>query len=250
MKKKSILLAATAVMLVAAMSIGGMLAYFTDDDQAVNTFTAGKVEINLAEDATGWTDEETGKEVHGSTSGDAETGFSYHIFPGESYAKKPVITVLKDSEDAYLVATVTISNKAGLYEIFDGTDVDQGTWLSLAGTGKLVSGGISDYTAESTTWQGLPGTMLKDSEGENYAFISYSETETEIVYTYWFIDPVAKSATDTVMPALFEQVNVPADFDNDDMAKLNNSTITINAYAVQAVGFDNAKDAYEAAFVE
>ena len=47
MKKKSILLAATAVMLVCAMSIGGMLAYFTDTDEKTNTFTVGKVDITL-----------------------------------------------------------------------------------------------------------------------------------------------------------------------------------------------------------
>ena len=49
MKKKSILLGATAVMLVAAMSIGGMLAYFTDDDTETNTFTVGNVSIDLIE---------------------------------------------------------------------------------------------------------------------------------------------------------------------------------------------------------
>lgn len=50
MKKKSILLAATAVMLVCAMSIGGMLAYFTDTDSKENTFTVGNVEIVVNEE--------------------------------------------------------------------------------------------------------------------------------------------------------------------------------------------------------
>lgn len=50
MKKKSILLAATAVMLVCAMSIGGMLAYFTDTDTKENTFTVGNVEIVVNEE--------------------------------------------------------------------------------------------------------------------------------------------------------------------------------------------------------
>lgn len=49
MKKKSILLGATAVMLVAAMSIGGMLAYFTDTDTEENTFTVGDVKIQVNE---------------------------------------------------------------------------------------------------------------------------------------------------------------------------------------------------------
>ena len=50
MKKKTVLLGATAVMLVAAMSIGGMLAYFTDTDSKENTFTVGNVEIVVNEE--------------------------------------------------------------------------------------------------------------------------------------------------------------------------------------------------------
>ena len=49
MKKKTILVAAIAVMLVAALVVGGTLAYFTDKDNAANTFTVGDVKINLIE---------------------------------------------------------------------------------------------------------------------------------------------------------------------------------------------------------
>ena len=49
MKKKTILVAAIAVMLVAALVVGGTLAYFTDKDNATNTFTVGNVSIELLE---------------------------------------------------------------------------------------------------------------------------------------------------------------------------------------------------------
>ena len=49
MKKKSILMAAIAVMLVAVLVVGGTLAYFTDTKAATNTFTVGNVKINLIE---------------------------------------------------------------------------------------------------------------------------------------------------------------------------------------------------------
>ena len=49
MKKKTILVAAIAVMLVAALVVGGTLAYFTDKDDATNTFTVGNVKIDLLE---------------------------------------------------------------------------------------------------------------------------------------------------------------------------------------------------------
>ena len=49
MKKKSILMAAIAVMLVAVLVVGGTLAYFTDTKSATNTFTMGNVKIKLDE---------------------------------------------------------------------------------------------------------------------------------------------------------------------------------------------------------
>lgn len=49
MKKKTILVAAIAVMLVAALVVGGTLAYFTDTKDAKNTFTMGNVKIELLE---------------------------------------------------------------------------------------------------------------------------------------------------------------------------------------------------------
>lgn len=49
MKKKTILVAAIAVMLVAALVVGGTLAYFTDAKSATNTFTVGNVSIDLIE---------------------------------------------------------------------------------------------------------------------------------------------------------------------------------------------------------
>lgn len=49
MKKKSILVAAIAVMLVAALVVGGALAYFTDTKAKDNVFTVGNVSIQLIE---------------------------------------------------------------------------------------------------------------------------------------------------------------------------------------------------------
>lgn len=62
MKKKTILVAAIAVMLVAALVVGGTLAYFTDTKSADNTFTVGDVKIALSEkmhDGTAYVDKQT-----------------------------------------------------------------------------------------------------------------------------------------------------------------------------------------------
>ena len=74
--KKKLTLVVTCVVLVAAMVIGGTLAYFTDTDKATNTFTVGNVKIELTEPK--W--EEAGKE-------DAP-----EVYPGEPLAKDPTVT--------------------------------------------------------------------------------------------------------------------------------------------------------------
>ena len=47
--KKKLTLVVTCIVLVAAMVIGGTLAYFTDTKNATNTFTVGNVKIDLLE---------------------------------------------------------------------------------------------------------------------------------------------------------------------------------------------------------
>lgn len=54
MRKKTVLLAAIAVMLAAIAAVGASLAYFTDQKTAMNTFTIGSVKIELTE--PGWKD--------------------------------------------------------------------------------------------------------------------------------------------------------------------------------------------------
>ena len=75
MKKKTILVAAIAVMLVAALVVGGTLAYFTDTKSADNTFTVGNVKITLDE-AKVTTD---GTPVEGA---DRVKANEYHLLPG------------------------------------------------------------------------------------------------------------------------------------------------------------------------
>lgn len=98
MKKKSILLAVTAVMLVCAMSIGGMLAYFTDTTETKeNTFTVGNVEIELKEPA--WNEKE-----------------EHVLMPGTTFAKDPTVTNT-GSEPAYMFLTIDINKYVSLLNL-------------------------------------------------------------------------------------------------------------------------------------
>ena len=89
MKKKTILVAAIAVMLVAALVVGGTLAYFTDTKSAPNTFTVGNVSIDLNEQQKGEKGLETfvqGKQLVPGTSSD-----------GNAVSK--IVTVTNTSKD-------------------------------------------------------------------------------------------------------------------------------------------------------
>ncbi len=75
MKKKILALALVVVLAVTAVT-GATLAYFTDTDDATNTFTVGNVDIDLTEPK--W--DETGSK-------EAEDAY-----PGEALAKDPTVT--------------------------------------------------------------------------------------------------------------------------------------------------------------
>lgn len=74
--KKKIVAICLVVALAATAVIGGTLAYFTDDEEATNTFTVGNVDITLTE--PNWA---------GSGSQDAP-----EVYPGEPLAKDPTVT--------------------------------------------------------------------------------------------------------------------------------------------------------------
>lgn len=96
MKKKTILVAAIAVMLVAALVVGGTLAYFTDTDKATNTFTVGKVDITLNEKGADGKDFQPNQKLYPGTK------------TQNNIAKIVTVTNNEGSEDAYLWAEIWI----------------------------------------------------------------------------------------------------------------------------------------------
>lgn len=114
MKKKTILVAAIAVMLVAALVVGGTLAYFTDKSEAkVNTFTVGNVAIDLTE--TAW-------------KADAD----HTLVPGKFYDKNPTITVDANSQDAYVFLKLDLNKYVSLINLM-GVDAYKNNIGGLTG---------------------------------------------------------------------------------------------------------------------
>lgn len=208
-RKKALLLLFSAVMLVTA-SVLGTMAYLTSQDEVVNTFTVGEVGIRLDEAKT----DVYGKIVEGV---DRVKENTYKLLPGHEYSKDPMVTVLDGSENSYIKMTVAITKSTELDEIFgaDGADL-------------------------MTIFQGYDGnTWLYKGNTED----SSANTRT---YEFWYKELVAAADGNVELDALFDSIKVPGEITNKQLATIEGMTITVNAYAIQADGFENADAAWEA----
>lgn len=207
--RKVLLLACSAVLLV-CLSVGATLAYLTSTDKVVNTFTVGNVQIKL---------DEAKANADGSLVANADRvkANSYKLLPGHPYNKDPMVTVLKGSESCYVKMTVTFTKAAELDTIF-------------APTGADMTSIFKGY--DSTNWIYKGNT--KDTE---------NNTRT---YEFWYKEAVAAPNGDVALDALFDQIVVPGFITNDQLKTIEGMTITVNAYAIQADGFDTADLAWAA----
>ena len=207
-KPKVLGLVMAAVLLVTA-TIFGTMAYLTSTDEVVNTFTVGSVAIKLDE-AKANTD---GSLVDRA---DRVQANSYKLIPGHTYAKDPMVTVLNNSEASYVRMTVTFSKSAELAAIFDGETNMLEIFNGYDSTNWLYKGNVEDDSANTCT------------------------------YEFWYKEAVSAADGDAALDALFDSITVPGEITNEQLATINDMTITVNAYAIQADGFETADAAWAA----
>lgn len=216
---KKTLLCILCVAAVAAGSVMGTLAYLTDEDSAVNTFTVGKVDISLDEEAV------TPDGIPTPEEDDRVQGNEYHLLPGQTYTKDPTVTVKAGSEESYVRMLVTINCYDALQEIFGGKFLPQDfvgdtwdpeVWIS---TGEVsVSEDGKSATYEFRYFETVDGYTTEGVEpGEDGT-----------------VEPVEK---DEVLPPLFTSFTVPGTFDGEDLKKLAELKITVTGHAIQKPGF-------------
>ena len=144
MKAKKTILIVAAMLLVAALAVGGTLAYLTSTtDEVVNTFTVGDVEITLTE---------TSEAKDGALAGTPDgTGFKYHILPGLKYDKEPVVTVEEGSEDCYVRAFITIDKSSEFDAIFAANKLTMADVLDFNTTNWTAT--VVDKDANTRTYE-------------------------------------------------------------------------------------------------
>ena len=208
--KKKILVACLCVALAVLTIAGTTLAYLTSQDTVTNTFTVGNVSITLDEAKV----DEMGKPVENA---DRVKANSYKLIPGHTYAKDPMVTVLKGSEKSYIKMTVTFSKAAELDAIFNPNGADMTSIFNgYDSTNWIYKGNTKDTTANTRT------------------------------YEFWYKETVAASTDNVALDALFDSITVPGTITNTQLATIANMTITVNAYAIQADGFATPEAAWAA----
>ncbi len=250
MKKKTILVAAIAVMLVAALVVGGTLAYFTDTKSADNTFTVGNVKIDLLESSlhrenagyVGTPGEELNpqnaelwsevlKQGSGNTSPykagdtfytDAQieanaatyTCDGVKLAPGQSYHKMPYVKNT-GANDAYIRIRVMFP-----------AELDTAVLNSSMYTTSAISRG--EFT--------MVKTENVEKDGKLYNVYTFTRTEAlkPNEMTYWNV---------------WGTVHMDPDVTNEEIANLlpNGAfNVLVEADAIQADGFANADAAWAA----
>lgn len=218
MKKSKILALSLSVLLVGT-AIAGTIAYLTSRDTITNTFSVGNVEIKLDEakvDLQGNPLDENGNIVDDIK--DAyrhDSGNKYHLIPGQTYTKDPLLTVLKDSEESYVRMLVTINCYNALQTIYSGHFLPQ----------NFVEGW------DNSIWV---TTNNVDVSGDT------------ATYEFRYYKTVSAGNSDLGLEPLFSSFTVPSDFDGNDLKALANFEITVEGNAIQKVGFNDDDSAWAA----
>ena len=256
MKKKTILVAAIAVMLVAALVVGGTLAYFTDKDNATNTFTVGNVKIDLNEQQKG-------------ENGLVPFDQNKQLVPGKSNdgnAVSKIVTVSNKGDNdawvwvelkipAYLVSTEYPANESknalhwNSYGCFN-VEYNSGNYWSLATSDGIVG---ADHKVTNPEMVAVEDGLWNDYK---YVGKETDENGTEYVVIRTTMDKTLPAGK-TSLPCLAQvymdwrvttnedgtQYILPA---GDPISTDASWKVIVTAYAIQADGINSVDEAVTA----
>lgn len=249
--KKKITAIFLCVALVAIAIVGASLAYFTDTDNATNTFAVGNVTIKLIEQQRGenglvpFAQNKKLYPIVGSAQGDKD-GYGMPI--AKNYVDKMVTIENTGSEKAYIRAYFAIPSALDDgYETFNaGMNV-----LHFNFGNKVVNGAISSTAGAEWIWThgskwNYFETTLNDGIKYNVYYADYYQAVDAGATTEQLVQGVYLDKSfdikDGKCYAFDKEVTLDAGW---DWSKVS---CPVFAIACQAEGFDDATAAMEAAF--
>ena len=255
MKKKTILVAAIAVMLVAALVVGGTLAYFTDTKDAKNTFTVGNVSIDLIEqqrnaDGSKLVAFEQGKTLYpivGSAQGAKD---KWGMPLAKNYVDKIINVKNTGKSDAYVrvyvaVPTALVSSEGPADNILHG---NFGNRFDPTGNGSYNKpGDSSTWNSDFLNWDYSAEEFTTNIGGVKYTVTTYTYTKALAAGAM----PGAPCEVGYYLDSRVDYANGHYTFNGNEITGYdlsNGVTIPVFAIGVQADGFTSANAAFDAAF--
>lgn len=226
MKKKSLLLGLTAVIVISAMAVGGTLAYFTSTAKADNTFTVGSVAIKLFEhDVAKTTDSKWVTKPYRGKETEVNAIIYEGVYPGAVLPKDPTIRNTGNNP-AYVRIKVTISNASAWLASIDSSN--SSTESKINKLEKI----FGDLNLED--WTRTAAYMVNNT----------------IIYVYNYnsiLMPASATNPDAKTGELFKSVTIPTAFNNAEMSAIGGEryqfTMDIKAEAIQEEGFNGDSSA-------
>lgn len=260
MKLKNILLSGLSLVLVAALAIGGTVAYLQDDDSDVNVMTLGNVKIEQHE-------YERATNADGSYKTDTIDNQTSYVLKDFTQGKAllPSTDPSNHGAGTWDNTTVRMSqvDSHGGMQVFVNRNA-QDKFVTVENTGKTdayvrtlvaIEIGSTDGsligTSYHSTWN--PTEIGKITiDGNTYLLIEYAYEGGKLTDGTWRHQNGILPAGDTSYPNL-SQVYISAAATNEDMVALDgngNGTldILVVSQAVQAAGFADAETALNAGF--
>jgi len=246
---KKIVIGALSICLVAAMAIGGTMAFLTDSEQVTNHFSLGDLDITI--DEPGWEDDT--HENPDDPDGPDEPGDGEDLVPGDTKDKDPTVTAVEGN--SYMRVVMTIKDRDSGEVITDTARLD------------LILQTIR-YAEDDAIVEGTPYALadLATYNTVNSKFVKDTERSSDGVYYYNYDgifnkDDKAVLFTDIVIPTDWNQEELNTlrgiyytDADGNEVAAdaegatktYHNYMIEIQAQAIQSDNFADAAAAFAA----
>ena len=224
--KKALLLVTSAGALMAA-SVWGTMAYLTDHDSVVNTFTVGNVELILDEEDT----DGSKTDATPDTTPVRDKQNAYHLIPGMKFKKDPMVTVKAGSEESYVRMKMIVHNASAVQSIIN----------NHLGDGADISDLLVGWN--DTIWEYEQYTADQAANTITFEF-RYHET----VDGYMSEGETKETAQNVSLEPLFDGLIVPGETTNQELEDLYTGgfQMDIVAHAIQRAGFNDADQAWSA----